>query len=229
MKNRGEIPSHVAVIMDGNGRWAEGVGLPRVEGHRRGARATKEVIREAGRRGVRWLTLYAFSTENWGRPAPERNALFQLMRQSLQREVPILIKEGIAFRMVGDPTPLPLALQKTVASAEKATSKGKELNLSICINYSGQAEILRGVNRLIQGGKKVDAEELKEALDTQALPPVDLLLRTGGEMRLSNFLLWDAAYAELFFSPTLWPDFSAGEFGAIVDQFQERTRRYGQV
>ncbi|MCH7493674.1 di-trans,poly-cis-decaprenylcistransferase [bacterium] len=217
--------------MDGNGRWAEGRGLPRLEGHRRGAVAARRVIAAAGENSVPWLTLYAFSTENWSRPVAERRGVFHLMMESLRDEISNLVSDGVRFRLVGDPSPLPDRLRRLITEAEERSAGQSALNLSVCMNYSGQEEIIRAVRRIISsppsGG--VDGATVKAALDTAALPPVDLLLRTGGEARLSNFLLWDSAYAELFFTDTLWPDFTTAEFASVLAGYSERERRFGRV
>lgn len=217
--------------MDGNGRWAESRSLPRVEGHRRGAVAARKLIRAAGRLGIPWLTLYAFSTENWGRPLAERRGLFHLMVESLREEIGNLVREGVRFRLVGDPAPLPERLRRLIAEAEERSAGQTALNLSVCMNYSGQAEIVQAVQRLLASppASGVDNAAVKAALDTASLPPVDLLLRTGGEARLSNFLLWDSAYAELFFTDTLWPEFTPEEFAGVLAAYGERERRFGRV
>jgi len=240
------VPNHVAVIMDGNGRWAKKRNMPRLEGHKKGAVTARSIIKKSGNLGVRWLTLYAFSTENWARPDKEKKGLFSLMVKSLSEELPLLLKEGIRFRMIGDKKDLPEGLIKIIRKAESLTKGNRNLNLSVCVNYSGKNEIVKAVNKMLsdqhhlKSGSKpssqrgfsfpeIDDSDFKKNMHSSDLPEVDLLLRTGGEKRISNFLLWDIAYSELFFTETLWPEFSEDEFCDILSSFNLRDRRYGNV
>ena len=230
------VPNHVAIIMDGNGRWAEKKGMDRFQGHQQGAETARSIIKKSGKLGINWLTLYAFSIENWARPEKEKSSLFSLMVKSLSEELPLLLKEGIRFRMIGDKRNLPKNLIKIIEKAEYITRKNSDLNLSVCVNYSGKNEIIESVNKILKDFSKenpecfhLDDSFFKKNMHSSELPEVDLLLRTGGEKRISNFLLWDIAYSELFFTDTLWPDFSNDEFCKILDEFNSRERRYGNV
>ncbi|VAX28329.1 Undecaprenyl diphosphate synthase [hydrothermal vent metagenome] len=226
------IPRHVGVIMDGNGRWAQLRGLPRVEGHRKGAERTKELIKAAQEVGIDVLTLYAFSLENWQRPDDEVTTLMELLQLYLTKELKDLIMEGIRFRVIGDRAKLPLVIQGIITEIEERTSANKGLTLVTALSYGGRDEILRAVKKAIAGG--IGADEISEEtfevlLDTSGLPAVDLIVRTSGEKRLSNFLLWQGAYAELYFTETLWPDFTREEFLCAMQDYQRRERRFGGI
>ncbi len=228
------VPNHVAIIMDGNGRWAKLRNMPRLKGHKRGAATARSIIKKSGDLGVKWLTLYAFSSENWARPDKEKKGLFSLMVKSLSEELPLLLKEGIRFRMIGDKKNLPKNLVKIIKKAEEITKNNSDLNLSVCVNYSGKNEILESVKNILKNFSQTQDFELddlsfKKNMYSAEIPEVDLLLRTGGEKRVSNFLLWDIAYSELFFTETLWPEFSKDEFAEIINNFNLRERRYGNV
>ena len=228
------VPNHVAIIMDGNGRWAKLRNMPRLKGHKRGAATARSIIKKSGDLGVKWLTLYAFSSENWARPDKEKKGLFSLMVKSLSEELPLLLKEGIRFRMIGDKKNLPKNLVKIIKKAEEITKNNSDLNLSVCVNYSGKNEILESVKNILKNFSQIQGFELddlsfKKNMYSAEIPEVDLLLRTGGEKRVSNFLLWDIAYSELFFTETLWPEFSKDEFTEIINNFNLRERRYGNV
>jgi undecaprenyl diphosphate synthase len=218
--------------MDGNGRWAELRGLPRIEGHRRGVERSKEVVEVAAELGLKALTLYAFSTENWQRPSSEITTLMRLLELYLKSEINGLMKNGIVFRTIGDIRRLPENIQKVIRDAEEKTSSNKGMTLITALSYSGRNEILRAVKRVICAGVK--PEELSEEifssyLDTSSVPVPDLIIRTSGEMRISNFLLWQAAYSELYFTDTLWPDFSKDEFLLAIQDYQRRERRFGAI
>ncbi len=228
----GRIPAHVAIIMDGNGRWAEMRGLPRIEGHKRGAERTREIIEAAREVGVGTLTLYAFSLENWKRPGDEVSMLMKLLEFYLKKEFSELIKGGIVFRTVGEIWRLPESIQVLLKEAEEKSLHNKGLNLVLALSYSGRNEIIRAVKKAIGLGMK--PEDMSEAffdslLDTSGLPAPDLIIRTSGEKRISNFLLWQAAYAELHFTDTLWPDFTREEFFLALHDYQLRERRFGTV
>jgi undecaprenyl diphosphate synthase len=226
------LPAHVAIIMDGNGRWASQRHLPRVEGHRSGITSVRETVETSARLGIGVLTLYAFSIENWKRPRTEVSALMALLRRYLRSELHMLMEHGIRFRVVGRKDALSPEIQKELSDAETATAAHTGMQFNIALNYGGRAEIVDAVRRALAAGIK--PEEIDEArfaglLYTAGQPDPDLLIRTSGEMRVSNFLLWQIAYAEIWVTDTLWPDFRARHlFEAIVD-FQKRERRYGGV
>jgi len=224
------VPAHVAIIMDGNGRWASARGLPRVAGHRAGAQAVRRTIEAAIRGGVRWLTLYAFSSENWRRPPGEVLDLTGLMRHYLRSEVAELTQEGVRLRVIGDRARFEADLQAELAEAERRTAGNTRLNLIMALSYGARDEILEAARAALARG--LDPAALDEAafsglLSTKGIPDPDLILRTSGEQRLSNFLLWQAAYSELMFLDVLWPDFSAEHFAAALAEFGRRERRYG--
>jgi undecaprenyl diphosphate synthase len=226
------IPKHIGIIMDGNGRWAEVRGLPRIEGHRRGVERTKEVIEAAVDLGLRALTLYTFSTENWRRPSAEVTTLMKLLEIYLTKELEGLIKNDIVFRPIGELRRLPEHIQRVIRIAEEKTAHNKGMILAVALSYSGRDEILRAVKKVLAAGIK--PEELTEEvfqsyLDTAGILPPDLIIRTSGEMRISNFLLWQAAYSEFYFTDTLWPDFSKDEFLLAIQDYQRRERRFGAV
>jgi undecaprenyl diphosphate synthase len=220
------VPRHVAIIMDGNGRWAKARGLPRVAGHRAGAEAARAVLRAAGEAGVECLTLYAFSSENWRRPAQEISDLTGLLRFYIQRELNNLHKEGIRLRILGDHNAFEADVAKMVDKAVERTAGNRRMTLAIALNYGARAELVRAARTAAAGGE-IDEESIENALDTHDLPPLDLLIRTSGEQRLSNFLLWQAAYAELLFVDTLWPDFDGDALRAALAEYAKRERRYG--
>ncbi len=227
---------HVAIIMDGNGRWATNRGLPRLVGHRKGAERVKEIVRSAPDLGIRWLTIYAFSTENWKRSTEEVLGLMSIFARYIQREADRLAAEGVRMRFIGDRSRLDPKLQRLMSGIEDRTAGFSRLNLTVAINYGGRDEILRAVNALardVAEGKllasDVDETVFNARLDTYDLPDPDLVIRTSGETRTSNFLPWQAAYAEYEFTETLWPDFTPQELALIVARFGNRERRYGGV
>ena len=220
------VPRHVAIIMDGNGRWAKARGLPRAAGHRAGAEAARAVLRAAGEAGVDCLTLYAFSSENWRRPAQEISDLTGLLRFYIQRELASLHKEGIRLKILGDHNAFETDVARMVDKAVERTSGNSRMTLAIALNYGGRSEIVRAAQAAAQAGE-IDEAAIERALDTHDLPPLDLLIRTSGEHRLSNFLLWQAAYAELLFVDTLWPDFDGDTLRAALADYARRERRYG--
>ena len=230
------VPQHVAVIMDGNGRWAEQRSLPRVAGHRAGAKAVRATIEESVRRGVGALTLFAFSSENWQRPAGEVGLLMQLFLEALDREVAELDANAVRIRFIGDRARLAPALVERMAAAEARTAHHLRLDLVIAVAYGGRWDIAQAARRLAvdaAAGRR-DAAEIDEAavaasLQTAGRAAPDLFIRTGGERRISNFLLWDLAYTELWFTDTLWPDFDAACFGAAIADFGGRERRFGRA
>lgn len=224
------VPRHVAIIMDGNGRWAKARHLPRVMGHRRGAEAVRTVISTAAELGIEALTLYAFSSENWRRPEEEINDLKGLLRHYVMNEIEEMSSKGVRFRIIGDYERFGPDLVAMLDDAMARTAGNRGLTLAIALNYGAQDEIVRAVRKLVAAGVDpdgVDAAAIDTRLDTHDLPPLDLLIRTSGERRLSNFLLWQAAYAELLFIDTLWPDFDGDALREAVADFGRRERRYG--
>ncbi|MCK0713431.1 polyprenyl diphosphate synthase [Chromohalobacter sarecensis] len=230
----GELPRHVAVIMDGNNRWARARGLSGIRGHRAGVESVRAVIRRAAERGIDTLTLFAFSSENWKRPASEIDALMELFLIALKREVKKLHNHGIRLSVIGQREAFSTSIQQYIERAETMTRDNQGLHLVIAANYGGRWDITRAARRLAQ---RVSAGELSpDAIDEEALgaeislsdeAPVDLCIRTSGEQRVSNFLLWQLAYAEFYFTPELWPDFGAEAFDAALSAYQERQRRFG--
>jgi undecaprenyl diphosphate synthase len=229
-------PHHVAIIMDGNGRWAKARGLPRVAGHRRGADAVRRVIRGAGELGIPVLTLFAFSTENWTRPADEVSDLMGLLRHYLRHELEELGRNGARLRVIGDRTRLAQDIVGDIVDAEQRTRANTRIDVNICINYGSRDEIVRATRSLARKAaagelapEKIDEGLFERELLTAGVPDPDLLIRTSGEQRISNFLLWQCAYAELVFVDTLWPDFGKDHLEQAVVEFRRRERRYGGV
>ncbi|MBS0520575.1 MAG: isoprenyl transferase [Proteobacteria bacterium] len=229
-------PQHVAIIMDGNGRWAKARGLPRVAGHRRGADAVRRVIRGAAELGVPVLTLFAFSTENWTRPVTEVSDLMGLLRHYLRSELEELARNGARLRVIGDRTRLAADIVRDIVEAEVRTRSNTRIDVNICINYGARDEILRATRSLARkaAAGQIEADGIDEAmfekeLQTAGVPDPDLLIRTSGERRISNFLLWQCAYAELVFVDTLWPDFDKKHLEEAIGEFRRRERRYGGV
>ncbi|THD84476.1 di-trans,poly-cis-decaprenylcistransferase [Aliigemmobacter aestuarii] len=227
---------HVAIIMDGNGRWATLRGWPRLVGHRKGAERVKEIVRCAPDLGIRWLTIYAFSTENWKRSTEEVLGLMSIFARYIEREADRLAAEGVRMRFIGDRSRLDAKLQRLMAGIETRTAGLSRLNLTVAINYGGRDEIVRAMRRIADeiaaGRLRPDAvtdEVISAHLDTADLPDPDLVIRTSGETRTSNFLPWQSAYAEYEFTETLWPDFTPDELGRIVGRFGQRERRFGGV
>lgn len=223
------IPAHVAVVMDGNGRWAKARFLPRVEGHRRGMAALKRLTEAARKAGIRHLTVFAFSSENWKRPADEVNALMRFFVDGLTREAEPLSEAGIRLHVVGDTKVFSPELQAAIRTAEQMTEGAQAMTLNICANYGGRWDVVDAVNRLVRDGKPVTEETVTDAVSMQWAGPVDLMIRTGGEQRISNFLLWQLAYAELWFTEVLWPDFSKADFNEALTWFAGRERRFGRT
>ena len=227
-------PRHVAIIMDGNGRWAEARGLPRTAGHRRGADAVRKTIRACLEYGVGFLTLYAFSSENWKRPAEEVHDLMGLLRVYLRRELDELSGAGVRLRVIGDRGALDGDIQASIAGCEARTRANGALLLTVALNYGGRNEIVAAARSIAADAgagriapSAVDAALFASRLETVGIPDPDLVIRTGGERRLSNFLLWQCAYSELVFSPIMWPDFDADSLACAIGEFHNRERRYG--
>ena len=236
MSEKRTIPKHVAIIMDGNGRWATQRGMERHEGHIAGAKALTEVIRTAGNIGVEYVTLYAFSTENWGRPEAEINAIMELFCYMVVSRAEELVAEGVKVRIMGERSRFSQKVLSMIENIESTTAGGKKLTLVIAFNYSSRREILLAAQeiarRAVAGEIKVediDEEMFSNSLMTAGIPDPDLIIRTSGEYRLSNFLLWQASYAELYFPETLWPDFGEKDFIHALDIYAGRERRYGLV
>ena len=228
------VPRHVAIIMDGNGRWAKARGLPRAAGHRAGAEAARKALRAAGEAGVECLTLYAFSSENWRRPKTEIADLTGLLRFYVQRELNSLHREGIRLRILGDHTAFEGDVARMVDAAVEKTAGNSRMTLAIALNYGARGELVGAMRQLageVAAGRlspdQIDEARIDAALDTGGLPPLDLMIRTSGERRLSNFLLWQAAYSELLFVDTLWPDFDEAAMDAALADYARRERRYG--
>ncbi|MBE0426749.1 MAG: isoprenyl transferase [Nitrospirae bacterium] len=228
----GRIPRHIGIIMDGNGRWAELRGLPRIEGHRQGVERSKEIIEISAELGLKVLSLYAFSIENWQRPSSEVTTLMKLLELYLKKEIEVLSKKDIVFKTMGDTQRLPEHIQGIIREAVDKTTANRGMVLNLALSYSGRNEILRAVKKILRADMK--PEELTEDvfssyLDTAGLLTPDLIIRTSGEMRISNFLLWQAAYAEFYFTDTLWPDFTKDEFLLTIQDYQQRERRFGAI
>jgi undecaprenyl diphosphate synthase len=221
------LPRHVAIIMDGNGRWAEQRGLPRVAGHREGAESVRDVTRTARRLGLPALTLYAFSAENWGRPEPEVVALMALLAEFLEAERPEMMENGIRLNAIGELTRLPAVVRQKLDEVRAETAANAGMTLTLALSYGGRQEIVAAARQAAAGRPDFGADELEAALWTAGLPELDLLVRTSGERRISNFLLWQCAYAELSFAEELWPDFRGPELVRAVADFQGRRRRFG--
>lgn len=229
------LPRHVAVIMDGNGRWAEKRHLPRVAGHRSGTQSARTTIETCARLKIEALTLYAFSVENWRRPKTEIDFLMQLLREYLKKEMPLLQKNEIRMRFLGRIDELPAAVKRDAREAMEKTAGNQGMVLCVALNYGGRAEIVDAMNAILnehpQNGaaSRITEDELARHLYTEGLPDPDLLIRTSGEMRVSNFLLWQIAYAEIFVTDTLWPDFNRARLLEALVEFQKRERRYGGI
>jgi undecaprenyl diphosphate synthase len=229
----GEVPRHIAIIMDGNGRWAKRQHLPRIAGHRRGVEAVRAAVRACAKRGVRFLTLFAFSSENWRRPAEEVALLMQLFQVALTNEVEKLHKNGVRLKVVGDMRRFDAAIRRAVEQGERLTAGNPGLTLTIAANYGGRWDILQALTRLLKE-KRNALDQLEETalapyLAMSYAPEPDLFIRTGGEQRISNFLLWQLAYSELYFTDTLWPDFDGAALDLAIASYRSRERRFGRT
>jgi undecaprenyl diphosphate synthase len=229
-----QVPRHVAIIMDGNGRWAEANGLSRPEGHAEGARAVREAVRTCCEEGVEYLTLYAFSVANWGRPRTEVRALMSLLLDFAEREKHELFERGVRLQVIGDVDELPMSTRHALERAMAHTANCRTMTLSLALSYGGRADIVNAARNLAARARagnllpeEITEDLFQKEMSTHALPPVDLLVRTGGELRVSDFLLFESAYAELYFLPIMWPDFDAEALRAAFDFFRGRERRFG--
>lgn len=230
------IPSHVAIIMDGNGRWAKQRGLPRTEGHIRGQDALRTTLRAAARRGIKYLTVYTFSTENWSRPQEEVDALMSILVSAIHAETPQLIAEGVRMRAIGDLSRLPQQAQDSLAESIELTKDGQQITLILALSYSSRDEIRRASQRLAAEAaagrlrpEEITEELISSYLDTAEYPDPDLVIRTGGEERISNYLLWQSAYSELYFSEIYWPDFGQEALDEALAAYASRERRFGKT
>ncbi len=234
MGNASNIPAHIAIIMDGNGRWAEAQGKERYEGHIEGVASVKACIKAARKHGVRYLTLYAFSTENWGRPQAEVDALMQLFCKSVTKETPELIEQGVRVQFIGRRDRFSEEVRERLQHIEESTKEGDKLTLVLAFDYSSRDEMVRAMQQVaakVQRGE-LKAEDINDKvisshLDTADMPDPDLVIRTSGECRLSNFMLWQSSYAEMYFPQTMWPDFREEAFAEALDVYSQRERRYG--
>ena len=224
-----KIPNHIAIIMDGNGRWAKERGLKRTSGHEEGAKTVRKITSYCAKIGVKYLTLYAFSTENWERPKLEVEFLMKLLEKHLKNELEIYLKNNIRFKAIGDLSRFSKSLQKIIKETEEKTSKCTGLTQVLALNYGSKNEIIRAVKKLNDLKLEVNEQNLESCLDTAGMGDVDLLIRTSGEVRLSNYLLWQNAYAEMFFTQTYWPDFNESELDDILSDFSKRERRFGGI
>ena len=223
------VPRHVAIVMDGNGRWASQRHLPRLAGHKKGIDALRRAVQASIDQGVSVLTVFAFSSENWSRPAAEVAGLMDLLSLVLSREVESLAANGVRLHFPGDRAGLSERVAQGLAAAEARTAHNQRLVLNVCFNYGGRWDIANAARRLVAEGREITEQSLSEATALAHVGDPDLLIRTGGEMRISNFLLWQTAYTELFFSPCLWPDFDASEMACALKAYAERERRFGQI
>ncbi|WP_458774071.1 isoprenyl transferase [Desulforhopalus sp. 52FAK] len=230
------IPRHVAIIMDGNGRWAQNKKKPRLFGHKAGAESVQNIVEVCGEIGISYLTLYAFSSENWQRPPKEVTGLMSILKHYLEAELPKMQKNGIRLLSIGDHERLPEGVRTSLKNVIKATENNSKMTLNLALSYGGRDEIVRAVRKISQEcveGKldvaNISDKHITDSLDTHLIPDPDLLIRTGGESRLSNFLLWQLSYAEIYFSKTMWPDFRKDVFFQALADYQQRQRRFGQT
>jgi undecaprenyl diphosphate synthase len=223
------IPHHIAIVMDGNGRWATKRFLPRVAGHKKGVDALRACVRHCGDLGVKVLTVFAFSSENWSRPADEVSGLMELLGAALAREVPKLQKEGVRIHFVGDRAALSEKVRNGLVHAEAITATNTRLVLNICFNYGGRWDIAQAAAKLAARGEAITEQNLDRAMALAHVPDPDLVIRTGGELRISNFLLWQAAYSEMYFTDKLWPEFDAAALDAAIADYAKRERRFGRT
>jgi len=234
--DEGILPQHIAVIMDGNGRWAKRQGLPRISGHERGSRAVGECVEGCLESGIKYLTLYAFSAENWKRPRPEVDGLMTLLERFLKEKTAEMLKKGVRLNAIGRLQDLPTTCQRRLEKAIKTTAKNEKLTLTLALSYSGRLEIVDAVRTLVRDARAgkiqeadISIERINECLYTAGLPDPDLLIRTSGEMRLSNFLLWQLSYTEIHVTQKFWPEFTRADLRMAIEDFGRRDRRYGGI
>ena len=227
--NNPHIPEHIAIIMDGNGRWAKERGLKRTAGHEEGAKVVREITIHCTKVGIKYLTLYAFSTENWSRPKLEVEFLMKLLEKYFKSELPIYLENNVQFKAIGDLTKFSKKLQNTIRDVEEKTKNCTGLTQVLALNYGSRDEITRAVKKVVEKNLEITEENINQNLDTANIPDVDLLIRTSGEIRISNYLLWQSAYAEMFFTQTYWPEFSCNELDDIISDFHKRERRFGGI
>lgn len=229
MNSAEPVPAHVAIVMDGNGRWANRRFLPRVAGHRAGVSALRDCVRTCAERGIQVLSVFAFSSENWNRPKDEVSGLMELLVLALSREVPQLVSDGVLLRFVGERASLADVVRDGLQRAEAATAHGRRLRLNVCFNYGGRWDIVQAAQRLAANGVAITEESLGAQMLMGQVADPDLIIRTGSEQRISNFLLWQAAYSELYFCDTLWPDFDEQALDRALRDYRRRERRFGQT
>jgi undecaprenyl diphosphate synthase len=227
--NNINTPEHIAIIMDGNGRWAKERGLNRTAGHEEGAKVVREITTHCSNIGVKYLTLYAFSTENWARPKLEVEFLMKLLERYFKSEVSVYLQNNVKFKAIGDLTRFSKSLQKVIKDVEEQTSKCTGLTQVLALNYGSRDEIIRAMKKIQENNLEITEENISASLDTANIPDVDILIRTSGEVRVSNFLLWQIAYAEMFFVPQFWPEFNKYQLDDIINDFNNRERRFGAV
>ena len=227
---KNSLPQHIAIIMDGNGRWAKSKNLPRIKGHFEGTRAVKRIVKISGEIGLNYLTIYAFSTENWKRPNNEPKAVLTLIENTLMKEIRELYESNVVIKFIGSRDGISESLARKMDDAYEMTKNNTGLHLLVAVNYGGRLEIIEGINTLLKEKKdSITLEDFPKYLYTKDVPDPDLLIRTSGEMRISNYLIWQIAYSEMCFTKTLWPDFSQEEFLQAIIDFQRRARRFGGV
>lgn len=224
-----ELPVHLAIIMDGNGRWAKQRGLKRALGHEEGAKRVREITTHCNNIGIKYLTLYAFSTENWNRPKLEVEFLMKLLERYLKKELEVYLENGVRFKAIGNLSKFSNSLQKIISKTEEKTKNCKGLTQVLALNYGSRDEIVRAVKKLNEKDAEISEESINASLDTAFMPDVDLLLRTSGEVRLSNYLLWQCAYAEMFFVNEYWPEFTLNSLDDILSDYTQRNRRFGAL
>ncbi len=232
----GNVPEHIAVIMDGNGRWAKQKGLNRIQGHKEGVESVRDIVDACAQVGVRYLTLYTFSTENWNRPVSEINALMELLIRTLRKEMDTFLEKGVRLQSIGNWSELPIAAQRELEESITASAENERITLILALSYSGRWEIIEATRALARRARdgyldpdSIDESMISQALETVTVPDPDLLIRTGGDIRVSNFLLWQIAYSELYFTDVYWPDFRRKQLYDAIKVFQSRDRRFGRV
>lgn len=225
-----KLPQHIAIIMDGNGRWAESNGRSRIEGHRMGAQTAEKIVEACVSRGIKYLTLYTFSEENWIRPKDEVSSLMKLLGEFLETKVRKMIENGVCLKVIGDVYKLPSELRESIARAQNTTVECQKMTLILALSYGSRQEICRAISKIVDKGiNEVTPEVVSKYLDTSDIPDPDLLIRTSGEFRISNFLLWQLSYTELYFTDILWPDFNDKELDKAIKEYQMRERRFGAI